>query len=47
MKPSEDNADKIDEDAIKSEITTRQYKENLKIKKALKKQEQWQYLIED
>ncbi len=47
MKPSEDNADKIDEDAIKLEITAKQYKENLKIKKAIKKQEKWRYLIED
>jgi hypothetical protein len=45
MNPSEDNAGKIDEDAIKSEITARQYKENLKIKKALKKQGKWRYLM--
>jgi len=47
MKPSEYNADETDEDAIKSEITARQYKEHLKIKKAIKKQEKWRYLIED
>lgn len=47
MKSSEDNADEIDEDAIKSEMTARQYKENLKIKKEIKKQEKWRYLIED
>jgi hypothetical protein len=47
MKLSEDNVDKIDGDARKSEITARQYKEHLKIKKAIKKQEKWRYLIED
>lgn len=41
MKPSEDNADKLDEDAMKSEITARQYKENLKIKEAIKKQKKY------
>jgi hypothetical protein len=39
--------DEAVEEAIKSEIMADQYKENLKIQEALKKQEEWRDLIED
>ncbi|MCP3873714.1 MAG: hypothetical protein GY699_11230 [Desulfobacteraceae bacterium] len=47
MKLSENNVDEAVEETIKSEILANQHKENLKIREALKKQEEWQGLLED
>ena len=47
MKSLENNVDEAVEEVMKSEIATKQHKENLKIQEALKKQEGWRDLIED
>lgn len=47
MKSLENNVDEAVEEAIKSELMDKRYKENLKIQEALKKQEEWLSLIED
>ncbi len=46
MNSSEENVDRAVEDAILLEIEAKQYRENLKIQDALKKQEGWRDLIE-
>jgi len=47
MKSPKNNVDEAVEEAIKSELMDKRYKENLKIQEALKKQEEWLELIED
>ncbi len=47
MKSSEENVDEAVEETIKSEIVGQQFRENLKMQDALKKQEGWRDLIED
>jgi hypothetical protein len=47
MKSSENNVDEAVEEAIKSELMVKRYKENLKIQEALKKQDEWIELIGD
>ena len=47
MRSSKNNVDEAVEETIKSELLDKRYKENLKIQKALKKQEEWLKLIED
>ena len=47
MKSPEENGDKTAEELAKVEITARQYRENLKMQEALKKQEQWRDLLEE
>ena len=47
MKSSENNVDEAVEEAIKSELMVKRYKENLKIQEALKRQDEWIELIGD
>lgn len=47
MKSPKNNVDEAVEEAIKSALMDKRYKENLKIQEALEKQEEWLKLIED
>lgn len=47
MKSPEENGDKTAEELAKVEITARQYRENLKMQEALKKQDKWRDLLDE
>lgn len=47
MESPQENYEEPAEENIESEIVARQYRENLKMQEALKKQQEWRNLIEE